>query len=162
MARGNCILVSTLQASQGSLQWGYIAAAETPSPGTILQIDTSVALKGGRHTYKIYNRDADGDRPAGPLVVLLEDRLQGRLTTTAYAASSLAPLYVPLPGDELNLLVANISGTATIAAGTILSVDDGTGKLIAESGESGPFLLLEDVVDNAADQLAWVRFGGQT
>lgn len=160
MARGNSIIVSTLQASAGDFTEGIVAAGETPKPGTIMQKDTSVALQGGRHTYKIYNRGTDGHRPAGAMYILLEDMLQGRLATTAYAAGERCFLYALQKGDEVNALIANVSGTADITKGTLMSVDDATGKLIAASGQESPFLLLETIVDNAADQLGWVSYGG--
>jgi hypothetical protein len=58
MARGNCIVVTA--EPLGYFEEGYIAAGETPKPGQILQKQSATALKGGRHTYEIYNADADG------------------------------------------------------------------------------------------------------
>lgn len=161
MARGNTIIVSA--DPQGKFTEGYIAAGETPKPGTIMQIDPTVALKSGRHTYKIYNRDADGDRPAGAFWVLREDYLQGKLVTEAYAAGERCFLYCPLPGEELNLLYANISGTADDhVAGEIGMVDDGTGKIIVTTGspETEVCVLLENITDPTADTLAWVQWSG--
>lgn len=161
MARGNEIIVTANP--KGNFLEGYIATGETPKPGTVLQIDPTVALKNGRHTWKIYNRDADGNRPVGPLAVLLPDHLQGKTATDAYAASTRCFLYCPLPGDELNMLLLDIAGTGDDhSAGELLIVDDGTGKLIATTGspECEPFVLLEDVTDPEADTLAWVMYSG--
>lgn len=161
MARGNGIIVTAFP--QGTFTEGYIATGETPKPGTILQIDPTVALRGGRHTYKIYNRDADGDNPAGGYWVLLHDYLQGKTATDAYAAEDRCFLYNPMAGEEMNLLVLNIAGTADDhALGEILMVDDGTGKLIATTGtpEDEVAVLLEAITDPTADTLAWVQWKG--
>lgn len=138
---------------------GIIATGETPSPGTILQIDPSVALQQERHTWKIYNRDADGDRPQGPHIVLREDWLQGKDVDDAYVAGTRAFGGIPLPGCELNVLFKNVSGTADdVALGDLLIVDDTTGKLIVTTGtvESEPFMALEALTDPTADTLIWV------
>lgn len=161
MARGTKIIVT---AEPGGLfMEGYIAAAQTPKPGTILQRDATVALKGGRATYKIYDRAADGDHPIGAFQILLEDRLQGRTTSDAYAAGERCFLYSPRAGEEFNMLLGDVAGTADDhTAGEILMVDDGTGKLVATTGspESEAFTLLETVTDPVADTLAWVEYTG--
>lgn len=162
MARGSEIIVTS--DPQGRFDEGVIAAGQTPKPGTIMQKDISVALSGGRHTFKIYDRAADGNRPAGALWVLLADNLQGKAPTEAYAAGDRARFYSPQPGDELNLLMGDVSGTGDDhVKGELMMVDDGTGELIAATGspESTPFQLLESVTDPVADQLVWVSYGGQ-
>lgn len=165
MSRGNCIVVAPGTEPKGRFMEGFIAAGETPYPGTIMQIDPTVALKSGRHTFKIYNRDADGDRPLGPLFVLREDYLRGRGMSDAYAAGDRCFLYAPLPGDELNVLVKNLSGTGTAddyAAGELMTVDDTTGKLIRTVGspEIEPFVLLEGSTDTTADVHLWCMYTG--
>lgn len=163
MARGSNIIVTS--EPKGRFIEGAIATGETPKPGTIMQIQDSAGLdENGRFTFEAYNADADGARPKGPIFVLLGDDYQGRLSTGAYAAGESCFLYVPLPGDELNILLQDVSGTAdTHAFGEMLIIDDGTGKLIATTGspECEPFKLLEDV-DTAptADTLAHVIFTG--
>lgn len=151
--------------AKGRVLEGYIAAGETPKPGTIMQIDPTVALVGGRHTYKIYNRDADGNRPIGPIVVLTENFLQGKTYDDAYAAGDRCFLYAPVPGDELNVRVKNLSGTGTAddyAAGELMTVDDGTGFLIRTVGspEIEPFVLLESSTDTTDDVPLWCMFTG--
>ena len=161
MARGNNIIVNP--APRGIFMEGVMAASQTPKPGTIMQMDATVALVSGRHTFTPYSRDADGDMPKGPLWVLLPDRLQGKTVTDAYAAGDRCFLYCPLAGDELNLLLDDISGTTDDhAAGEILMVDTETARLIATTGspESEPFLLLEAITDPVADTLAWVIYTG--
>lgn len=137
---------------------GIIKAGETPKPGTCVQIDADGIMVGGRHVWEQYNRGADGNRPAGPHIILVEDQLQGKLVTDAYVAGSRAFGHVPLPGDELHLLFHNQSGTGDdIAAGDLLIVDDGTGKFIKTSGapEMEPAMALEAYTDPTEDRLLW-------
>lgn len=161
MARRNVIVIAA--DPQGKFLEGYIATGQTPKPGTIMQIDPTVALRGGRHTWKIYDRGADGDRPIGPIAVLREDHLQGKSITDAYASGDRAFLYAPQMGEELNCLLLDVAGTGDDhAAGELLMVDDGTGKLIATTGspETESFTLLEAVTDPTTDTLAWVVYNG--
>lgn len=160
MARGNNIIVNA-SGWEARKREGYITTAE--KPGTIVQIDPTVALKGGRHTFKVYQPGADGESPLGPYFVLLNDYLQGKLATDAYAAGARCYVYTPLAGDEVNLLVANLAGTGDDhAAGEKLMVDTGTGKMIATTGtpESEPAVLLEAITDPTADTLAWCMWAG--
>lgn len=145
---------------------GVIGAGITPKPGTIMQIDVSE----GRHatggfTFELYNRDADGNRPAGPLCILTEAGFfnQGRDSSQAFAAGDRCKVYVPVAGEELYALISDIAGTADDHSfGEMLIVDDGTGELIATTGtpESEPFMLLEDITDPEADTLAIVMYTG--
>lgn len=144
---------------------GVIGTGLTPKPGTIMQIDVSVSLSSGRHTFVLYNADADGGRPKGAIFVLLEDNLIGSPATTAYAAGERARFYTPLPGDEINLLLTDENtGTSDndVAAGTVPIIDDGTGKMIATTGtpETEVAMTLEAVSNMSADQLVWCSWTG--
>jgi hypothetical protein len=157
MARGNKIVVNA--DAKGMYEWGYITTAE--KPGTIFQRDASVALKHGKHTYKVYQPGADGENPVGGYWVLDFDPYTGRTADTAYAAGDFAKLYSPRMGDELNLLIANISGTADDhALNEKLMVDTGTGKLVVTTGtpEDEVAQLLETITDPTADTLAWCQW----
>ena len=160
MAKGNTILIS--QEPRGRFLEGIIDTAELP--GTAVQIDTSQALVGGRHHWVPYNVAADGSRPSGPIIILLEDTMQGKAMTAAYTAAKQAFGYVPLPGDELNLLIGHavVAGTATIAVGTVLIPDDGTGTFIPTTGspEIEPAMTLEASADPGANALAWAIWSG--
>lgn len=159
MARGNGIIVSA--DPKGKFTEGPITTAE--KPGTICQVDPSVALAGGRHTYKVFTRDADGDRPKGGFWVLLPNWYIGKDATVAYAAGDRAFFYAPQDGEEMNLLFLNVSGTADdIALGDMLTVDSGTGKVQLSSGspETEIATALEAIVDPTADQLLWVQWSG--
>lgn len=161
MARGNEIIVTA--DPKGNFLEGIVNTAETPKPGTIMQIDPTQSRQGGRHVWKAYSRDADGDRPRGPYAVLLPDHLQGKGPTDAYAAGDRCFMYAPLPGDELNLLFHNVSGTADdVALGDILIVDSGTGKVHTTTGspETEVAVALEAITDPTADQLLWAMWSG--
>lgn len=136
MARGNGIIVSANP--QGIFKEGVIASGQTPKPGTVLQMDPTVALVGNCHTFKIYDRVSSGNRPAGALWVLLPDSLQGKLNSDAYAAGDRAFLYCPQAGEELNMLLLDITGEDDDhTKGELLAIDDTTGKLVAYSATVG-------------------------
>lgn len=159
MSRNNRIVLNP--DAKGAYEAGYIATAE--KPGTIMQISAAVALRGNKHTWVPYSRGADGDRPAGPYGVIVEDLYQGRDMTTALTAGEIAKLYIPQEGDELNLLFLNQAGTADdVALGAILIVDSGTGKVTPTTGtvENEVAVALEAIVDPVADQLIWCRWSG--
>lgn len=153
MALGNEIILSP--EPRGRFFEGTIEG--TPKPGTLMQIKAATEPVNGRYTYEAYNRAADGDRY--PLLVLLPDHYQGKTATDAYVTGTRGFLYAPLPGDELNVLKGDVSGTADdFAIGDMLMIDDGTGKVIATTGtpEAEPFVCLETVTDPTADQLVHV------
>jgi hypothetical protein len=157
MARGNRIVCNP--DARGQYKWGYLATAEYP--GTVFQVDASVALKHGQNTLKVYQPGTDGENPVGAYWVLIEDLYQGRTSTTQYAAGDFAKFYCPLPGDELNLLVLNLSGTADDhPLNEKMMLDTGTGKLIVTTGspEDEVAQLLEAITDPTADTLAWVQW----
>lgn len=160
MAQGTEIIVTA--EPRGNFLEGIVSG--TPKPGTVMQVSAAVEPQSGAFTWVVYNRDADGNRPAGPIAVLLPDRLQGGLETAAYTTGSRCYLYCPLPGDLLNMLFANVAGTSdTFAIGDIMIVDDGTGKLIATTGsvETEPFVCMETVSTAlTADTLTLAMFSG--
>jgi hypothetical protein len=163
MARGNTIIVTANP--RGIMEEGYVATGETHYPGMVIQRDASIALKGGRHTYKIYDRAADGDQPIGAFWIVTErlNALLGKDMTASYTAGDRMSIYSPVAGEELNLLIANLSGTGDDhAVNEILMVDDGTGKLIATTGspETEVAQLLEAITDPTADTLAWCQWSG--
>lgn len=135
----------------------------TPKPGTVMQIDASEGVdNSGNFTWEVFNRDSDGDRPAGPLAILLENHLLGNIYSTAYADGDHCFVYVPIPGEEFNMIIQNLEGTADDhTIGELLMVDDGTGKLIASSSpEIEPFMLLETITDPTADTVAHCIYSG--
>jgi hypothetical protein len=154
MPKGSEIIVSANP--QGKFLEGYVSG--TPKPGTIMQIKAATAAVEGRFTWEAFNRNADGD--FGICAVLLPDSLQGAPVDTAYVSGARCFLYVPLPGEEMNVLKLDVAGTADdFAIGDYLMVDDGTGKVLATTGPTGavwqPFICLETVTDPTADQLVY-------
>jgi hypothetical protein len=135
----------------------------TPKPGTVMQMKAATEPVSGRYTWEVYDQAADGNRPGGPIGVLLE-KGEGYSYATALEDGYECQVYVPLPGDELNMLVA-ASGTATgdaQAIGDKYMVEDGTGLLIATSSpECEPFTCLETLTDvEAAGTMTHVIFSG--
>jgi hypothetical protein len=140
---------------------GYVSG--TPKPGTILSIVAATEPKNGRHTWGVYTPGADGDRPIGPLAILLEDALQGKTVDDAYVTGTYCRMYCCIPGDEVLLLMKNESGTAdSHAIGEKVMIDDGTGKGIVTSGsvETEPFVVMETVAALTADTLVHCMFTG--
>lgn len=130
----------------------------TPKPGTCMQIVPGTVAVNGRHTWQFYQPSADGDPRL--VAVLLEDRLQGKGATDAYVDSTRGFLYVPLPGDELNMLVRDISGTGdTHTSGDRLQIGHADGKLIAQgtSANAAPFQAMETVAAPTTDILLWCQ-----
>jgi hypothetical protein len=117
-----------------------------------MQIKAATEPVGEIFTWEAFDADADGDRRI--CAVLLEKWQEGKIATDAYAANDRCTLYCPLPGDQLNMLVS-ASGTGTgdsQAIGDVYIVDDGTGYLVATTGdpESEPFVCLETTSDVVA------------
>jgi len=158
MAKGNEIIVSA--EPQGRFIEGIVSG--TPKPGTVMQVKAATAADAsGKHTWEVYNAAADGNQRL--IAVLLPDALSGQLASTAYVTATRCFLYVPIAGEELNMLYANISGTSdAFAVADIMMVDDGTGKLVATTGtpESEPFICLEAQTALTADALVWSMFTG--
>lgn len=159
MARGTEIIVSANP--QGEFTEGTIIG--TPKPGTVMEIDATAAIPGpgGRMSYRVYQPGTDGQRRV--IWILLPDSLQGKLNTDAYVTGTRGFLYCPRAGEQFNMLLGDVAGTADDhTKGETLEVDTGTGKLIAHTGspEADPFRLLETVTDPVADTLAWVEYTG--
>lgn len=157
--RGSTILLDV--PGKGKHFEGYIGTGLTVYPGIVVQLQGATALREGRHTWELYAPGSDGVRL--PVVVVLDQPLQGRLYSVAYTAGEIAKLYVPAAGDELNMLLQNQSGTGDhYSAGEVFIVDNGTGKLIvtASTPESEPFMLMEAVAAMSADTWAWCMYTG--
>lgn len=166
MARGNVIVVSAQP--NGKFMEGYISG--TPTPGILVERTTAAPVN-GRFTYQAVTRSTGA---IGPVYVLLPDELQGKLGVgaalspgghavgDAYVTGSRCFIYAPEAGDELNLVVASVAGTADdVARGALFGVQTATGKLIANSSyASAPFQANEVITDPTADYLLWVTYLG--
>jgi len=144
----------------------------TPKPGTVMEITPATEPIGGVFNYSVYGTTAasgdkfvtaDGNRKC--IAVLIEDDAQGKTYDDAYVTGTRGRIYFPVPGEQLNMLIADVAGTTsdTYAIGDELMVDDGTGKLMdVSSPEAAPFTLLETVATGAeADHVRQCRFNGE-
>lgn len=159
MALGNEIIISANP--RGRFLEGIISG--TPKPGTCMQLKAATEPVGGAFTYEVYDSSADGEQR--PVIVLLADQLQGKTASDAYTDGQRGFLYMPAPGEELNMLVS-AAGTGTgdsKAIGDLLMINDGDGLLIATTGspESECFQVLETLTDVvAAGTLTRVMYTG--
>ena len=157
MALGNTILIQS--EPHGTFLSGYVSG--TPKPGTCMEVYPATEPIGNLFTYRVYQPGTDGERR--PVIVLLEDENQGVGPTTAYTSGRLCRMYCPVPGEQLNMLMADVAGTGDDhAIGDVLMIDTGTGKLIVTTGspESEAFICLETATDPAADALLRCMYTG--
>jgi hypothetical protein len=124
LSKGNNIVVNGEHA-KGRRYAMFNGTGAVLYPGTVMQVDYSVALKGGLWTAILYARDADGDQPKGSYWIATDEmgRLAGRTKDDTIAVGELFEAYSPLPGDDLNLMIQDAStGTSLndVAIGTIL------------------------------------------
>lgn len=142
----------------------------TPKPGTCMEMVPAVEPVGGIFQYDVYGTQAadgdkfvtaDGNRKV--VAVLLEKDQEGKTYNDAYVTLDRGRVYFPLPGEELNMLVENQSGTGdSFAIGDEMMIDDGTGKLLAVSSpEAAPFTVRETVAAITADTWVRCRFNGE-
>lgn len=121
---------------------------DTSLPGTCMEVTPGSTPVNGRQHYRHYQPAADGDPKQ--VIVLLEDSLQGFTFTQPYVAGTRCFLYIPLPGDELNVLFAPQAGTGSANAVTIgerLIIQHTTGYLIAEASAAtdAPWMAYEHI-----------------
>lgn len=135
----------------------------TPKPGTCMTVKAATEPVGGVFTFEVYNMGADAVR--APVAVLLEDELQGASVETAYVTGKRGMLYFPEPGDLLQMLCKNITGTPdAFAIGDVFIIDEDSGMLIDTTGspEAEPFTCMETVSTAlTADTLVLCQFNGQ-
>ena len=154
--RGSKILLNAN--AHGLREEGTIT--DTSKPGTLMERVPATASVAGRFSYRACSATAGAK---GPRVVLLENWVQGKIYSDAYAANERCFLYWPVAGDELNLILGDVAGTgdAAIAIGDVFGVNN-DGKLKRNSSyTSTPFEALEAVSAGlAADYLLWVQYRG--
>lgn len=136
-------------------------------PGTVVQIKAGTEPnEGNRYTWEAFDKSQSGQ--PGLIAVVDFDQQQGKTINDAYEDGKPVFLYVPLPGDELNMLINDQAGTGAssdFAIGDPLMVEDGTGQLIDASTGTGayltkPFINLETYNDMSADTFLHVMFTG--
>lgn len=134
----------------------------TPLPGTVVQLDLAVAPIEGKHTYEVANIVANGSSPNGPIIVVVEDALQGKGILDAYVTGTQCRFYIPQPGDEL-LMIKVDEDPGAPEVGDVLMVQDATGLLLISTVTgivSEPFVTLENLADPSADVLIHTMFSG--
>ena len=143
---------------RGHFREFYISS--TPKPGVALEIVPATALVNGRETMRVITR-ATGAK--GEVIVLTNDSMQGKTYDDAYVSGTRAFGYDPVGGEEMNMRVADVSGTGDdVAIGDLFGIEQNTGKLKANSSyTSAPFSAMETVTDPAADYLLFCRYLGQ-
>lgn len=153
MAHGNpvaCIVVSA--EPRGVFLEGTIG--DTSAPGTKMVMQYGTAFVGGRPTWVRYGSGgtvpaaADGDPRM--TAILCEDKQDGIGPTTAYAIGQRCFLYVPLPGEEMNILCAPEVGTGSANAfhiGDRFICQHTTGQYVTTSTSSvnADFVCMEHV-----------------
>jgi hypothetical protein len=141
-----------------------ITVQGTPLPGTVMELVPGVAPINGRFTYQASPRANGKDRlPA----ILQEDSLQGFPVGTAYTSGTRGRIYIPVPGEELNVLV-DVPGTGTGSHGGTQIGEyleyDSAGHLTVETGspEGTAWMALEYVADNKTltPVLTWCKYLG--
>lgn len=167
MARGKNIVAS------GSPRGVFrdVIIIGTPKPGTVLEMTSAEEVQG-----KIsYGLPARASGAKGDIAVYYPDELQGAIGVGASLGANLGHtpgdaavsgtigrIYFPIAGEDLNMIVASVAGTADdVAVGAKFGVQTGTGKLIADSSyTSCPFESLETITDPTADYVACFRYTG--
>lgn len=162
--KGNEILLSFTGGEGRQRIEGVISG--TPKPGTIMELVPATAPIGGRFTYRVW-QPGTGDGTPGAMYILDTDPDQGKLFSDAYVSGTRGFLHQLLPGDEVNVRKADISGTGSatedVAIGDKFYVVDGTGMIskvavgVLNAVAVQKFQSQEAFVDQAAETLVWCR-----
>ena len=142
MAKGSLILINGSDPS-GRFRSGIISG--TPKPGQQMQIKAGVEPVQGLFTFEAVSSASPSQTP----FILLEDDNQGCVATLAYVAGTVGRMYTPLPGDELNLLFANVAGTGDTFAIGSKAVVNSVGKFVADTGTPYHKVTVEETVSTA-------------
>ncbi len=140
----------------------------TPKPGTMMQVKNT-AIINGRPTFETYAPGV-GDGAPRPLLILDIDAYQGFTYNDAYVTLTRGFVWALLPGDEVNVRKADISGTGSatedVAIGQRHLIVDGTGKIssvavgVIASPVVYPFIAMEVIVDQPAETLIHCMVSG--
>lgn len=172
MALGSGIIISAGGgAPRGLFDEGFLGAdSGTLKAGIIMEMDDNIAAVGGRFAWQPYGTTAgasgqgvenDGDRKI--IAILLPYDTTGGVRETDQTTGSRCKLYYPAMGEELNMLLKDVSGTGDdYHIGEEMMVEDGTGKLLSadNNAEAQPFQCLEVITDPVGDNYMHVRFNG--
>lgn len=144
-----------LKGDFGQHEEGRLKAAAYPGMNVVMTNDFE---EQGRFTYtpgssSYVGTGTDVTAASAPLMVLKEDALQGKTVDDVYAADSGCFIYIPLPGDILQVLV--LSGQ-TVRQGDGLSANS-AGKFIVDATEPAVQALERSNGALAADTLVRAR-----
>lgn len=155
MAQGNEIIVSAERKGHRE----EVIVSGTPKPGCIMEVVPATASSRGIFTYRATTRTTGAK---GGCPILLPNHLLGKTVGDAYVSGEQGFIYWPVAGEEFNLRVTDVAGTADdVAIGDLFGVETTTGQLKANSSyTSAPFAALEAVTDPTADYLLWVKYLG--
>jgi len=148
---------------QGKFLEGIVAStvtANTLFPGSIMQLvppGAGFAFQEGRFAWAGANLASAGLPTL--IACLQEDDQQGFTTGTAYVAGTRMKMYVPIEGEEMNLLYGTSAGTSNnLTPGQLLMVQ-ATGPALVNFTASpaiATFMSYDTLTSVAADTLAWV------
>jgi hypothetical protein len=178
MAKGTKIIVSS--EPHGTFEEGIIN--DTSSPGYLVERVTSKAFQGNVGWFQARQTQSAGG--VGPVCVLLEDQLQGKVGVKyvfgagtssggvtvaglpqvgdAYVANTRCRVYWPIAGEQLNLVLGDVAGTGdTVSQGALFGANN-NGKIIADSSyNDAPFQAMETLTALTADTPLWVQYLGR-
>lgn len=166
MAKGKNIVASG--DPQGTFRDVIISG--TPYPGMIMQMTTTAEVL-GKMTYVVRSTTAGSK---GEIAVYCPDELQGAIGVGAALSAGgnalgdiaitgqIGRVYFPAAGEELNLVVGSVAGTADdVAIGDLFGVNN-DGKLKANSSyTSAPFKACETITDPTTDYVMCFLYLGQ-
>lgn len=166
MSKGQSIIVTAKP--QGVFLEGIIDS--TPSPGMCMEIKPAVAPVSGRHTWRARSLAAGSK---GQMTILRENDLEGflglgayrsfgpRAPGTAYVSGTRGFLYDPVMGEEMNIYVKDVAGTADDVAISDLFGASNDGTFHANSSyTSAPWQSMEVITDPTADYMLWATYLG--
>jgi hypothetical protein len=144
---------------KGSFGEGYLTVGA--KPGVCIELDPNAAMQSGRFGYRPFSGTLASGAAAG-VMVLLEDDEQGFVVGTPYLPNSRCRFYTPAPGEELNVLRLDRTGTGdSQTIGQQLEISAPSGKVIAQTGSGVPyFQAMESIVNPTSDQLTHVLYIG--
>lgn len=142
MAKGSLILINGSE-PKGRFRSGIISG--TPKPGQQMQIKAATEPVNGLFTFEAVDAASPNQTP----FILLEDEQQGCTASTAYVSGTVCRVYTPLPGDELNLLFANVAGTGDTFAIGDKAVVNNVGKFVEDTGTPYHKVTVEETVSTA-------------
>jgi hypothetical protein len=131
---------------KGTFNEGEVGAALSPGMAIELQADGAYDPL----------QAAIGEAVKGEVIVAIEDALQGKSVDDAYTVGDPVQYYIPLPGDEMNVLVKD---GETIAIGDDLVTEATSGLFVEAAGTEGRYMFkaLEAASPSGANALVRCR-----